>query len=122
MARLDAATVFRAALGWFIAAPVGYVLSVPFAPPGPFAAITYGLPGAAIAGVCGAVVAVRRGLVPERLARALVAFYVTTFAALVAIQTIARATIGWIEGPWAGFGALAVGALLAYAVAFRGTA
>jgi len=122
MGRPDVTTAFRAVLGCFAAAPVGYALAAPFAPPDPFTAITYGLTGAALAGACGAVVAVRRTLAPERVARALVVFYLAAFAALVAIQTVARATIGWIGGPWAGFAALLVGALLAYALAFRGQA
>ncbi|GGM56525.1 putative membrane protein YeaQ/YmgE (transglycosylase-associated protein family) [Halarchaeum rubridurum] len=122
MRRLDLTAVFRAVLGCFVAAPVGYALAAPFAPPDPFTAIAYGLVGATLAGALGAAVAVRRALAPERLARALVVFYLGTFAALVAVQTLARATVGWIEGPWAGFAALLVGGLLAYALAFRGRA
>ncbi|GAD52198.1 hypothetical protein MBEHAL_0958 [Halarchaeum acidiphilum MH1-52-1] len=119
MARLDATTVFRAVLGCFVAAPVGYALIAPLAPPGPAGSIAYGLPAAALVGLGGALWAVRRAIAPRRLARALVALYIATFAALVAIQTVASATVGWIRGPWAGYAALAIGALVAYAVALR---
>ncbi|MFB6077705.1 MAG: hypothetical protein ABEJ80_01845 [Halarchaeum sp.] len=119
MVRLDATTGFRAVLGWFAAAPLGFAVVGVFTPPDPFTSLAYGIPAAFVAGGAGAYVAVRRRVAVNRLAWGLVAFYPATFAALVAIQTVAAATVGYLTGPWDDLGALAVGALVAYGVAFR---
>ncbi|QLC33019.1 hypothetical protein EFA46_001935 [Halarchaeum sp. CBA1220] len=117
MSRLD--TAFRAILGWFLAAPLAFALVALFTPPDPFTQLVYGVPLAFGCGLLGAYAAVRAEVAPRRLASALVAFYLASFAALVAIQTVANATVGWIEGPFDDVASLAVGLLAAYWVGFR---
>ncbi|WP_435100015.1 hypothetical protein [Halarchaeum sp. P4] len=119
MRRLDLATAFRAILGWFIAAPLAFALVGLVTPPDPVTQLVYGVPLAFGCGLGGAYAAVRARVEPRRLAWALVTFYLVSFAALVAIQTVADATVGWIQGPWDDVASLAVGALLAYWVGFR---
>lgn len=119
MGRLDIATAFRAILGWFLAAPLAFALVGLVTPPDPFTQVVYGVPLAFACGLVGAYAAVRSRVEPRRLAWALVTFYLASFAALVAIQTVARATVGWVQGPWDDVASLAVGALLAYWVGFR---
>jgi len=112
-------TGFRVVLGAFVGAPLGFVLTSAFAPPDVFTQIAVGLPLVGVCGVVGAYVAVLYALDTHRLSWALVTLYVASFVALVVVQTVALATVGWLRGPGVELFSFAVGAVCAYWVGFR---
>lgn len=119
MARIDVTAAFRAVLGWFLVAPAAFALVRAFAPSDALTQAVYALPIAALAGVVGGYVAVRERVAPRRLSWALVTLYVTSFVLIVAVQSAARLTVGWLGGPWVALASLAGGAACAYWVGFR---
>lgn len=119
MGRTTATAAFQAVLGVFLAAPLGFAIADAFAPPDVYTQLLYGLPLVVVCGALGGYGAVRYGVPPLRLGWAIVTLYVVAFVALVALQSVAYATVGLLGGPLPEIVSLAVGALCAYVVATR---
>jgi len=119
MGRSAVAAAFQVVLGGFLAAPAGFVLAGLLAPPDVYSQIAYGIPLVLGCAAVGGYAAHRADVDPGRIAVAIVTLYIASFVALVVLETLALATVGWLGGPWADPIALAVGALCAYWLSFR---